>query len=235
MHLLDHGLVFFAGLHRRDAHALNLDAAEVAPLRTQNLLQRLGKLHGAARKLGIANALGRDLGEGGLKRRQKLALQLAVNLLAGIGVLHVAAHIRIEQQRVHHLVAVLTEAADGDVDVNTSAIVHHAEGHGRGRAVLVAHELLDVEVVHTLVHGGLAAEGEALADVLEAGLNRRTQLARENRRFGRRVIGVLARLRAHVNHLALLHDEHALTIGNRDDRAVGDDVIGALGVGRAPR
>ena len=48
-------------------------------------------------------------------------------------------------------------------------------------------------------------------------------------------VGVLAGLGADVHHLTLLHDEHALSVRNGDQAAVGDNVVIALGVAGTAR
>ena len=174
----------------------------------------------------VADAHGGDLRKRGLKRGQELGLELAVDLVAGVGRFHIAAEVRIEQQRVRDAVAVFTEAADGDVKINTGGLVYDTERHRRGRAVLVADELLGVEVVHALILGGDAAEGEALADRLEHLHDVRGEIAaREERGLRGDVIDVLARLGADVYDLTLLDDHHALSVRHGDDGAVGDDVV----------
>ena len=72
---------------------------------------------------GIADALLGDLGKGGLQRGQQLGLELAVETVAGIVPADVAADVRIEQDRVADAVAVLAEAADGDINIDPGALV----------------------------------------------------------------------------------------------------------------
>ena len=174
----------------------------------------------------VADAHVGNLRKRGLKRRQQLCLELTVDLVAGEGRFHVAAEVRIEQQRVRDAVAVFAEAADGDVEIDAGGLVHNAERHRGGRAVLVADKLLGIEVVHALILGGDAAEGEALADRLEHLLDIRCEIAaREERRLRGDVIDVLARFGADVHDLALFNDHHALPVCYGDDGAVGDDVV----------
>ena len=233
LQLLDHGLVFLAGLDAGDADGGDLNAAQVAPLAGELLVEGLGQLGGVAGQSGVADTHLGDAGKGRLQSGQQLALHLAVQLLLGVIRRHVAADIGVEQQGVGEHIAVLTEAADGDVDIQTDVIVHHAEGNGRRRAVLVAGDLLGIEIVHALILGGLAAEGEALADLLEDVQDPLAQLTGEDGGLGGGVVDILARLGADVHDLALLHDQHALTVGHGDDGAAGDDVVAAPGVGGA--
>ena len=220
LQLLEHGLVFLARLDGRNAEGDDLKTAQIAPLTGQDLVERVGHLHRVAGERGIADALLGDLGKGGLQRGQQLGLELAVETVA-----NVAADVCVEQDRVADAVAVLAEAADGDINIDPGALVDHAERNGRGRAVFVADELLGVEVVHALILGRLAAEGEALADILEGVENILAQLAVEQRRLGRGIIFEFARLRAELRDLALIDDDHALAVGDGDHRAVGDDVV----------
>ena len=233
LHLLDHLLVFLIGLHRGNANPLDLNAPEVPPLGGELLLQGSGQLLGVAGQGGIADALLRDPGEGWLKGGEQLAFQLAVQLHAVVILRHVAADVGIEQERIDQLVAVLSEAANGNVDVDAGPLVHHPEGHGRGGAVLVPDELLGVEVIHPLILGGLAAKGEPLAHGLEGRPYALPQVPSKDGGLGGHVVGVLAGFGADVHHLALLHDHHALPVGNGDDRAVRDDVVASLGVAGA--
>ena len=184
-----------------------------------------------ARQGAIADAHIGDFGEGGLKSGEKLGLELAVDIIAGVLGGDIAADIGVEQDRVADTVAVLAEAADGDIDIDTGALIHNAEGHGRGSAVLIADKLLGVEVIHALILGGFAAESKALADVLENFLDAGTETAAEDGGLGGAVIDELARLCAELGDLALLDDYHALAIGNGDDGAVGDDIVRTAAVG----
>ena len=177
---------------------------------------------------GVADAHVADAGKGGLEGGQQLGLELAVNLASLIAGLYIAADIGVEQQRVGDSVGILSEAANGDVDINARPLIHNAEGDRRGRAVLVADQFLGVKVVDPLVLGCLAAEGETLADGLEHLADAFAQIAGENAGFGRGVEGELARLGADLHHLALLYNEHTLAVCHRDDGAVGDNVVAAL-------
>ena len=180
---------------------------------------------------GVADAHLGDFREGRLEGGEKLGLHLAVQILPGIVIAHVAGDVGVEKDGVGDAVAVFAEAAHGDVHIQADPGVYHPEGNGGGGAVFVAHQLLGVEVIHPLVLGRLAAEGETLADVLEHILDALTQASAEDGGLGGEIIDVLAGLGAQVHHLALLHDDHALAVGHGDDGAVGDDVVAALGVG----
>ena len=108
---------------------------------------------------------------------------------------------------------------------DAGTLIHDAERNGRRRAVLVADKLLGVYVVDSLILGDLAAEGEALADGLEHLEYALSQLAGEDGRLGGGVVDVLAGNGAEVDDLALLDDEHALSVRDGDNGAVGDDVV----------
>ena len=182
----------------------------------------------------VADAHLADAGKGGLQCGHHLGAHLAFQRVTGVLVFHISADIGVKQDGVDDAVAVLAEAADADVDVDAGTLVHDAERHGAGGAVLVAHQLLGVDVVDALVGGGLTAEAEPLADLSKDFVDVLGQTLAQQRGLGTGVISVLAGLGAEVHHLALLHDEGALALGHRHDGAVGDDVFGAVAVGRAP-
>ena len=182
---------------------------------------------------GIAELLLGELCEGGLQCSEQLGLQLAVQLVPGIVLGNIASDVGVEQQGVADVIAVFAEAADGDINVDAGAGVDNAEGNGVRGAVLVADDLLGVEVVYALILGDLAAEGEALADLLEHFQNAGAQIAGEDGGLGGGVIDEFAGLGTDFHDFALLHDEHALSVRNCNDGAGGDDVVASLGVAGA--
>ena len=235
LQVLDHPLVLFGRGDRVHAEGGYLDAAQVGPLLGKHLVEGVGELGGVRGHGGVAHAHGGNLREGGLQRRQKLAFQLRVDLVARVGLLHVAAHVLVEQQRVGDLVRVLAVAAHRNIHVKADVRIDDAEGNRRCRAVLVADDLFLVEVIHALVFARVAAEGEAAAHALEGRLDAVGDfvVAKEQARLGRVVEHEFARLAACVDDCALFDDDHVLAVGHGDDRAVGDDVALALGVRRA--
>ena len=232
LHLLDHLLVFFAGLDGGDAHTAHLNAAVLAPDDGEFFLHGGAQFFGGTGQIRVTQTLGTQAGKGGLQLGQELAAHLALQIRAAEHeiLLHVAADTDIELHGVGQKEAVLAEAADADVDVQRSTLIHHAERHGVGGAILVADDLLDIEEVDALILGGLAAEGKALADGAEYALDALAQIAGKQRGLGGHIVGVLAGNGAHIHDLALLHDDHALAVIDRDDRTVGDDVVASLGV-----
>ena len=235
LQLLDHLLVFLIGLHAGNAEGDDLHAAQIPPLAGKLLVEGVSQLQSMAGKGGIADAHFADLGESGLQSRQKLRFHLTGDIFRLVVLTDVAADVGVEQQGVLQPDAVLAEAADADVNVDASPLVHHPEGDRAGSAVLIARQLLGVEVVDPLILGGLAAEGETLADVLEHAFHALAQIAGEDAGLRGHIVGVLAGLGADVHHLTLLHDEHALSVRNGDQAAVGDDVVIALGVAGTAR
>ena len=226
LELLDHLLVLIGRLDGTDAKGDDRDAAQARPLRRQRLVERLRQLRGVAGQRAVADAHLGDLRESGLQRGQKLGLQLPVDLLAGEGLLHVAANVGVEEERVHDFVGVLAEAAHRDVHVKADIFVHHAEGHGVGRAVLVADDFLGVDEVHPLVLRRLAAEGEPVEHQGERLHDRfLVHVPVEDARLGGIVVHELARLGRDLHHLALVHDQHALPFVDRHDGTVGNDII----------
>ena len=233
LQLLEHLLVFLIGRHTGYAEGNDLDTPQVAPLLAEDLIQGVGQLHGVAGQLGVADAVFADLGEGGLQRRQQFGFQLAVQLIAGIGFGHVAAHIGVEQGGIADVIAVLAEAADAHINVDTGPLIHHAEGHGIGSAILVSDQFLGVEVIDTLILGSLTTEGEAGGHAVDDSTDALLKLTGKQRGFGGHIVGKLAGHGADLHDAALIHDHHALTIGHGDDAAVGDDIVAALGVAAA--
>ena len=234
LQLLDHLLIFLARLDRRNAEGNDLKPTQVAPFSGEDFIQRVRQLHRMAGECGIADAHVGNLGKRGLKRGKQLGLELTVEAVSCVVLAHIAADVRVEQNRVADAVAVFAEAADGNVDVNACPLVNDAEGDRRRRAVFVADELLGIKIVHALILGRLAAESEALSDVLERVEDTGSQLTGEDRRLGRSIIDKLARFGAQLRDLALIDDDHALAVSHRDDRAVGNDVLAALVVAAAP-
>ena len=233
LQLLDHLLVFLAGLDAGHAEGDDLETSQVAPLVRQHVVEGVGNLGGVAGQAGIADTLVGDFGKGGLKRSQQLGLELVIQHVAGICAGDVAGDVGVEEDGVCHAVGVLAEAADADVDVDAGALIHHAEGDGGGSAVLVAGDLLGVEVVHALILGDLAAEGEALADLGKDLADALAQIAGENGGLGGSVVSKLTRLGAKLCDLALVDDDHALAVGHGDDGAAGNDVVAAAVRGAA--
>lgn len=108
-----------------------------------------------------------DAGKGGLQRADELRLEHAVDLGALVVALDIAAHMRVEQHGVGNFVGIHAVAADGHVDIQPDVAVDDAEGDRGGRAELVVHDLLGIEVVNALVLARVSAEGEAAAYGLE--------------------------------------------------------------------
>ncbi len=106
--------------------------------------------------------------------------------------------------------------------------VDHAERDGVRRAELVVDQLLGVEIVDPLILSGVAAVSKALADRLEGLLDALAEVAREDRRLGRAVVCKFAGLGADLDDLALLDDDHALTVGDGDAGTVRYDVVALL-------
>ena len=108
-----------------------------------------------------------DAGKGGLQRADELRLEHAVDLGALVVALDIAAHMRVEQHGVGNFVGIHAVAADGHVDVQPDVAVDNAEGDRGGRAELVVHDLLGIEVVNALVLARVSAERKAAAYGLE--------------------------------------------------------------------
>ena len=206
LHLLEHLLVFLAGLHARHAEGDYLKPAQITPFIRQHVVERLRHLVCMAGQTAVPDAHVGYLCERGLKRGEKLGLELAVEPVTCERVGYVAADIGVEEYRVRYAVAVFAEAADGDINVDARALIHHAERDGGGRTVLVTYKLFGIEVIYALILRGFAAECEALADVLECGENSVTELAGEDGRLRRGVVYELAGFGAKLDYLAMRRD-----------------------------
>ena len=228
LELLDGLFVLLIGGDAGNAAGDDLHAPQLPPFGAENLVQRVGQLHGVTGEGGVADAQFADFGKGGLEGGEQLRFQLAVQRGAGIVLRHVAADIGVKQQGVGDMVTVLAEAANAHIHVDTGSLVHHPEGNGTGGAVFIAGDLLGVDIIDALVLGGLAAEGKALADVLEHLSDALAQMAGENAGLRGGVIDKFAGLGADLRHLALIHNEHTLSVRHGNDRAGGDDVLIAL-------
>ena len=231
--LLDHLGVFLRQGDRAQGNAHHFQTPEGSPL-----LRQCG-VHGVF-QVGIVghNLVGPQLqlrqpSEGGLQGADKLGFQLAVQLIPGIVPFHVAADVGIEQQGVGNLIGVDAGAAHRHIHIQADFGVHHPEGDGVGGAELVVQQLLGIDVVHPLVLTGVAAVSKPLADGFEGLQDALAQRAGEDGGFGGGIIGKLTRLGADLHDLALLHNEHTLTVCHGNAGAVGDNVVASLGVGGA--
>ena len=174
------------------------------------------------------------LAERRLQSADELVLQLAVQFVAGIFLLHIAAHIRVEQKRVRNAVRIYAGAADGNVHVQTDLVIDHTERNGVRRAEFIVDEFLRIKIIYALIFAGIAAIRKTLANLRKGVFNARTERAGENRRLARSVIGEFTRLRAKLHHSALLHDHHALAVCHRNAGAARDDVVTAARIGGTP-
>ena len=115
------------------------------------------------RQCAVADALCRYGGKGGLQSREELCAQHTVNFTATVHIGYVATDIFVKQEGVCNPIRELPVAADGNVHIQANVPVYHPEGDGIGGTVFVAHNFFGVEVVDSLVHGGVSAEAESLA------------------------------------------------------------------------
>ena len=171
-------------------------------------------------------------GKGGQRRLQSVhqfALQAGSQLRGIVLVGDIAAHIGVEQQRVADAVGKAAVAADIHRELVAPLLAdHHPERDGGSSAVQDLAQLLGVDVVHTLILAGVAAIGKALGHGLEGSRQTVAKVAGKHAGLGGGIEGILARLGAHLHHLALLHDEHTLSVCHGDAAAVGDDVVLAV-------
>ena len=112
-------------------------------------------------------------------------------------------------------------------------MIHYPKRHRIGRSEFVVDYLLGIEIIYPLILAGITAVGQSLSYLLEGLLDSASEASGKYRRLGRGIVGKLTRLRAYFHYLALIHDYHALTVGYRYSRAVRDDVVVTVLVGRA--
>ena len=184
-----------------------------------------------SRKSAVSDAHGGNLRKCGLERSEELGFELAVNFASGVASRYVAADVFVKEHRVRKAVAVFAEAADSYIHIKTDVLVNDSERYGACGSVLVADYLLGVEVIDSLVGAGVSAEGETLLEHLPGAFEVVAEVSVEDGRLGGFIPDELARLCAELDNRSLLHYHHALSFVDGDDGAVGNDVVGSLGVG----
>ena len=232
LHFLDGLFVLLVCLDRVDAERHDLDAAQLTPLGRKLFVERVRNLHRMRGQRRVAHTVCTNARKGGLQRGQQLAFELAVQIFPSVFLCHVAAHVGIEQHGIDNPVAVLAEAPQANVHVDARPLIKHAERHRRRGSVLVAGQLLGVEIVDALCARRFSAEREALGHVGEHFAHAVTKRTGENSRLGGRIVDELTRLECGFHDLALIDDHHRLSVRHRDDRAARDDILVTLGVAR---
>ena len=182
--LLDHIRILVRQCDRTESDADDLQTPQLSPFFGKR------RVHGIF-KIGIVchNLVGAQLklgqtSECRLQCADKLCFQLAVKLIPGIFLLHVAADVRIEQQRVSDPVRIHARAPHRHVQIQPDLGIHHTEGNGVRGAEFVVDKLLGVEIIHPLILAGISAVGETLTDGPEGLLDALAELAREKGRLG---------------------------------------------------
>ena len=216
------------GAQAGNADIHNFQAPGFPPFFAENGVQGVRQFQCVHLQSAVADAHFGDPAKSRTQSAQKLASQLAVQLVPGVGGGDVAADILIEQHGVADAVGEHAEAPDAHIHVKADVVVHHPEGHGAGSAVFVARQLLGVEVVHPLVPGSFPAKGEPAAQFQEGFLHPFSQISAENGGSGGGVVGILSRLGGEFHNFSLIHDHHALPVGHHDHGAGGDDVVISL-------
>ena len=220
--------------HAGDADVHDFQTPLVPPLLAEDIVQGVRQLHGVHLQSAVADAHFGNSAERHAQRAQQLGTKLLVQAAAGIGFGNVAADMLVEQHRVADAIGEHTEAAQTHIHVKTHVVVHHPEGDGAGGAVLVAGDLLGVEVVNALILGRLSAEGKALSEFIDGLAQTVAEVTAEHTGRGGGIIGIFAGLGGKFHDLALIHDHHALTVGHQNHGAGGDDVVASLVVDAAP-
>ena len=110
-----------------------------------------------AGKRAIADTHRGDFRKSRLKSIHQLCLELAVHAITGIGLLYVAGHVCVKQDRIGDAIGVLTETLNRDVNVKTDVLVDDAERYGVSCTKTVAHHFFDVKEIDALIFAGIAA------------------------------------------------------------------------------
>ena len=201
------------------------------PFFAQYLIQRIRNFCCVTGQGAVTDSHFRNLCKGGLQRGHQLTFQHAVQVISGIGALHVAAHIRVKAERIHNAIGIFPMAPDRNIHIQTDVCIYHAERHRIGRAVFISHDFLRIKIIHPLIPGRFPAKGEADAEQFKGFPDIFSQVSIENGRLRRHIINILSRFGADLHHLPLIHDHHTLALIDRDDGAIGNDVFRSFPVG----
>ena len=178
----------------------------------------------------VADALVGNPGKGRLQSCQQLGAELIVNLVTCIISVDIAADILVEQDRIGHLISILTEAADGDIQIETDVLVYYAERNRARGPVFISDDVLCIEIVNTLVFGSNAAVSDAGRKFLEALFDSLTEAAGEDTGLRRSIISVGTGLSTDIHNSSLVDDDHALTFIDNDRGTIGDHILTAAPV-----
>ena len=231
LHVADHLFILFRSGHAADAKGSDGNSAQMEPFFAQHLIQRIRNLSRVAGQGAVTDSHFRNLREGRLQRSHQLAFQHAVQIVSGIGALHVAANICVKAERIHNTIGILPMAPDRNVHIQTDVRIHHAERHRIGRAVFISHDFLRIKIVHPLIPWRFPAKGEADTEQFKGFPDIFSQISIENGRLRRHIINIFSRFGTDLHHLPLIHDHHALAFINRNDGAIGNDVFRSFPVG----
>ena len=171
-----------------------------------------------------------DLAECGLQSGQELSAQLVLDAVLGVVAVDVSADVLVEQDRIAESVGILTEAADRDVDVQADVLVHYAERNRIGCSVLVADDVLGIEIVDSLIVRRHAAVCKAGLELLKALQDALAEAAGENAGLCGGIICICACLCADINDRALVDDDHTLSFIDNDRGTVRDNVLTSASV-----
>ena len=121
--------------------------------------------------------------------------------------------------------------ADRDIHIQSDVSVHYPEGYRISRSVFISGDLLGIDIINSLILGGIAAEGNTLSDLLKGCKNILSQLPVKDTRLAGGIPYEFARLRAKLNDLALINDQHTLAVRHSNDGAIGNNIVIALCIG----
>ena len=233
LHLLDRLFIFRIGGDAGNTERNNFDASLLSPLLAKNLVQSVCQLHGMRRHFRITDAHGSDFGESRLQSSEQFRFQLGIQLLPSVLVFHITTDIRIKQHRITNMVAVFSERTQTNIHINSRPLIQDTEGNRRCRTVFIADNLLGIEIIDPLVFRILSAEGKTLGETFKGSLHPLLEIAAEDRRLRRSVIGKGARFCTEFDNLSLIYNHHALPVSDRYNGSGRDDIVISF-VGASP-
>ena len=175
--------------------------------------------------LAVSDAVASHCRKRRLQRGEKLCLELAVDLVSCEVACDISDNSCIEKDRIHYSVAVLSETCEGNIEVDAGIVILYPERYGIGRSVLVAHDLLRIYEVYSLILSRHSSELESLAYIGKSLFEAGPEVPVKQRRLRLAVEYIFSGLSAEIQNLALLDDDHALSVCDSDYGPVADDVV----------
>ena len=235
LQLLDHIFVLFGRCHTVHPKGVDLNPPKLRPLSGQNFIQRVRQLHRMPRQSAVADTHLRDPRKRRLQGSQELRFEHRINLIPGIHISHISAHICIERHRIHDPVRIFSITPDRNIHVQPDIPVHYPKRHRIRRTIFIPWYFLNIHIIDPLIFSRAASKLKTLPGLFCNSFQSFHKRTAEYRRAGAHVISIRPRLRTCIHHPAVFHDDHTLSVCHRNMRAVGNDVVVPSSVGRTPR